>query len=196
MRRLLAAALLLPALAGCLLPAQVHPGARALEQEAFWANVQGLCGKAFAGRLVEGNETDAEFARGPVVMHVRQCTQEQVRIALHVGEDRSRVWVLARVPGGLLLWHEHRLPNGADDPPTGYGGATRGPGSPEHQDFPADSATVRALPATRPNVWTLEIVPGRAFAYAMRREGTDRRFRLEFDLAHPVAAPPLPWGGR
>jgi hypothetical protein len=43
-------------------------------------------------------------------------------------------------------------------------------------------------------VWTVEIVPGEMFVYALRREGTDRRFRIEFDLTRAVAAPPAPWG--
>jgi hypothetical protein len=32
------------------------------------------------------------------------------------------------------------------------------------------------------------------FVYALRREGTDRRFRVEFDLGREVAIPPPPWG--
>jgi hypothetical protein len=43
-------------------------------------------------------------------------------------------------------------------------------------------------------VWTVEVHPGEAFVYALRREGTDRRFRMRFDLTRPVAAPPAPWG--
>jgi hypothetical protein len=34
------------------------------------------------------------------------------------------------------------------------------------------------------------------FVYALRREGSDRRFRIEFDLATAVAAPPPPWGAK
>jgi hypothetical protein len=40
----------------------------------------------------------------------------------------------------------------------------------------------------------VEVVPSRIFAYALRREGTDRRFRVEFDLTAPVPTPPAPWG--
>jgi hypothetical protein len=32
------------------------------------------------------------------------------------------------------------------------------------------------------------------FAYALRREGTDRRVRAEFDLRTEVDAPQPPWG--
>jgi hypothetical protein len=43
-------------------------------------------------------------------------------------------------------------------------------------------------------VWTLEVEPGARFVYALRREGTDRRFRVVFDLRRAVPAPPPPWG--
>ena len=42
------------------------------------------------------------------------------------------------------------------------------------------------IPAAATNVWTVEVVPDRTFVYALRREGTDRRFRIEFDLTRPV----------
>jgi hypothetical protein len=37
-------------------------------------------------------------------------------------------------------------------------------------------------------------VPGRLLVYELRRPG--RFFRAEFDLTHPAAAPPPPWGER
>lgn len=171
-------------------------GTRALEQQVFWERLRQLCGKAYAGRLAEGNESDSVFARGPLVMHVRSCTTDEVRIPFHVGADRSRTWVLTRTAGGLRLKHDHRAPDGTEEPPTRYGGDARGPGAADRQDFPADAETAAMLPAARTNVWTVEVVSGRTFAYALRREGTDRRFRVEFDLRTPVPAPPPPWGSR
>ena len=38
-----------------------------------------------------------------------------------------------------------------------------------------DTFTARLLPAARTNVWTVAVVPGDRFVYALRREGTDRR---------------------
>jgi hypothetical protein len=61
-------------------------------------------------------------------------------------------------------------------------------------EFPADSFTAALLPPARTNVWTIEVDPDRRrFVYALRREGTERRFRVEFDLGRPVTAPPPPW---
>lgn len=163
-------------------------------QREFWQRLQSLCGRAFQGRLTESNASDSVFARSPVVMHVRECSPGEVRVPLHVGEDRSRTWVVTPVDGGLRLKHDHRHRDGAEDSVTQYGGDTREPGTESRQDFHADSLTGALIPAARTNIWTMEILPGATFAYGLRREG--RRFRVEFDLTRPVAAPPPPWGSR
>jgi hypothetical protein len=59
--------------------------------------------------------------------------------------------------------------------------------------FAADRFTGALIPAAATNVWTVEITPEH-FVYQLRRESTDRRFRVEFDLTRPVEAPPAPWG--
>jgi hypothetical protein len=48
-------------------------------------------------------------------------------------------------------------------------------------------------PLYRTNVWTVELRPGQSYVYDLQRVGTDRRFRVEFDLTRPVTAPPPPW---
>ena len=75
-----------------------------------------------------------------------------------------------------------------------YGGDTAVPGSATMQEFPADAHTASIVPAAATNVWTLEIYPDSLFAYDLRRGGSDRRFRVEFDLTQPIPAPPPPWG--
>jgi hypothetical protein len=127
-------------------------------------------------------------------MHVRECSPDEIRIPFHVGDDRSRTWVLTRTPEGLRLKHDHRHADGSEDAVTQYGGDTRDGGTAEWQEFAADAHTALLIPAASTNVWTVEVVPGDLFAYALRREGTDRRFRVEFDLTRPVPAPPAPWG--
>ena len=162
----------------------------------FWERLQALCGRAFAGRLTESNASDSVFARSRVVMHVRECSPTEVRIPLHVGDDRSRTWVITPTSSGLRLKHDHRHRDGSEDSVTQYGGDTHRAGSAWRQEFHADSLTAALIPAARTNIWTIEIVPGKHFGYGLRREGTDRRFRVEFDLTQPVAAPPPPWGSR
>jgi hypothetical protein len=171
------------------------PGRAANEQDAFWAALQRLCGNAYAGALTEGSAAgDTAFAGKPMVMHVRQCSPAEMRIPFHVGDDHSRTWIVTRTPGGLRLKHDHRHADGSEDRITQYGGDTRGPGTTSAQEFHADAHTASLIPAAATNVWTMEVVPGQRFAYALRREGTDRRFRVEFDLTRRVPAPPAPWG--
>ena len=48
--------------------------------DAFMANLQRLCGKAFEGRLVTSDPADSDMASRRLVMHVRQCAADEVRI--------------------------------------------------------------------------------------------------------------------
>ena len=164
-------------------------------QDRFWASLSAMCGKAYEGRVVESNPSDSAFAGRTLTMHVRECGDTVIRVPFVVGDDRSRTWVVTRTDGGLRLKHDHRHEDGTEDAVTQYGGDTRDAGTPARQEFPADAHTASLIPAAATNVWTIEVVPGERFAYALRREGTDRRFRVEFDLARPVPPPPAPWGG-
>ncbi len=164
-------------------------------QLVFWAHLQALCGQAFEGRVVESVPPDDSFEGRRIVMHVRSCEPGEIRIPFQVGDDRSRTWVVTTTAAGLHLAHDHRHADGTEDPVSRYGGDTPGRGTARRQDFPADDYTGGLVPAAATNVWTLEIEPDTSFAYALRREGSDRRFRVEFDLTRPVSPPPPPWGG-
>ena len=180
--------------AACSSEDAAQRSAAADKQDVFWASLQSLCGQAFAGTLVESVPPDPSFDGQELVMHVRQCEEDVMRVPFHVGEDRSRTWVISRTPDGLRLKHDHRHEDGTEDRVTQYGGDTAGPGSAERQEFSADVHTAALVPQAASNIWTLEIRLGEMFAYALRREGAERRFRVEFDLSHPVPAPPPPWG--
>ena len=160
----------------------------------LWTNLQTLCGSAFEGKVVEAPPADTTFAGKTLTMHVRECTPTVIRIPFHVGEDRSRTWVLTRTASGIRLKHDHRHEDGTEDKVSQYGGDSRGGAMPNKIEFPADTQTVGIIPEAKTNVWTIELEPGKSFVYALRREGTDRRFRIEFDLGRKVAAPPAPWG--
>jgi len=169
---------------------------RSAEQDTFWESLGALCGKAFEGKVIDAPAGDMTFANKRLVMHVRECADGAIRIPFHVAEDRSRTWVISRTAAGLRLKHDHRHEDGSEDKQTQYGGDTAAAGTPTRQEFPADAFTATLLPVAKTNVWTVEVHPGHTFAYALRREGTDRRFRIEFDLAKPIAAPPAPWGAK
>lgn len=167
------------------------------ERAAFWTHLQTLCNRAFQGTVVRDTPPtpDSPFRDADLVMHVRECTPDEIRIPFHVGEDRSRTWVLTRPGDGFRLKHHHLHEDGAPDEVHLYGGDTAADGTGEWQEFPADPFTADLIPAAAGNVWTMEVVPGELFAYALRREGTERAFRVEFDLTRPVEPPPPPWGG-
>jgi hypothetical protein len=183
-----------PALAACATAA----APAAAPRDAFFERIAALCGKAFEGRVASPPaDADAAFAGKRLVMHVRDCAPGEIRIPFHVGEDRSRIWVVRRTDAGLRLKHDHRHEDGREDALTQYGGDSAAPGTAARQEFPADAFSKemfvrqdRAVSVT--NVWAMEIHPGRSFAYELRRPG--RFFRVEFDLAPPVPTPPAPWG--
>src|SRR5687768_379057 len=165
-------------------------------QDSFWSGLLALCGSAYGGKAVESIPPDSVMGRATLVMHVRECQGDTIRIPFHVGDNRSRTWVLTRTATGLRLKHDHRHEDGMPDSVTQYGGDTHDAGTAERQEFHADSLTASLIAAARTNIWTIELHPGRLFVYALRREGSDRRFRAEFDLTTPVPDPPAPWGAR
>jgi hypothetical protein len=181
------------ALTGCAhLPGPVSP------QDEFFRQLSALCGKAFEGRIASPPvSADASFAGKKLVMHVRDCSSDTIRIPVHVGEDRSRTWVVTRTAEGLRLKHDHRHKDGSPDVQTQYGGDTVISGTANRQEFPADAYSkelfVRGnIPQSAANVWAMEVWNSKLFAYELRRPS--RFFRLEFDLSRPAPAPPPPWG--
>ncbi len=168
-------------------------------QQIFFDRLLSLCGRSFEGRLASGSDQDRAFAGQALVAHVRTCSANEVRIPFHVGEDRSRTWVIRRTTTGLTLHHVHRHSDGSEDVLSRYGGATVNVGTSRRQEFPADDFS-RALfarqniPQSTTNVWALEVVPNELMAYELRRPG--RFVRVEFDLSRQVSPPPAPWGER
>ncbi|QOW22562.1 MULTISPECIES: hypothetical protein [Lysobacteraceae] len=183
--------------------ADTPSAATADPQQAFFDRLTALCGKAFEGSVL----TDRPVSDGPdpfrdqtLTMHVRECSDREIRIPFNVGDNYSRTWVLTRTGDGLRLKHDHRLEDGSDDPVTMYGGETANPGSANRQEFPVDSFsqamfTREGMDVSNTNVWAIEIEPEKQFVYELARTGEDRMFRVGFDLTRPIATPPAPWGG-
>lgn len=193
-----------------LLASCTHRPAAPAPADVFLARIAAYCGQAFAGRIVADRpNADAPpssapdpFAGKALVMHVRGCAdpRRELRIPFHVGEDRSRTWVLTRTGSGLRLKHDHRHADGTPDVLTMYGGDTAGAGSASRQAFPVDAESIALFQragstASVTNTWAMDVEPGQRFVYELSRPG-GRLFRVEFDLSRPVAAPPPPWGER
>ncbi|WP_448477099.1 hypothetical protein [Pseudoxanthomonas mexicana] len=171
--------------------------------DAFLSALEAHCGKAYAGRITANQPASATpdpFESKTLVMHVRGCDDptREIRIPFHVGDDRSRTWVLTRTPTGLRLKHDHMHQDGQPDAVTMYGGDTVGAGTAQRQAFPVDAESVamfkrEGLNASLNNTWAMELVPAKTFVYELSRPN-GRLFRVEFDLTSAVEPPPAPWG--
>lgn len=167
-------------------------------QAAFWNNLSALCNQAFAGEMTGFTRpSDSGWLDREVVMHVRECSDNEIRIPLHVGANRSRTWIVTRSAEGIRLKHDHRHDDGSEEAVTWYGGHTTDAGRARRQTFPVDDYSkalflANGLEVSVGNFWSMEVHPGDKFAYELVRQG--RLFRAEFDLTNPVDAPPAPWG--
>jgi hypothetical protein len=173
---------------------QTQANKAASSNVAFWNELQKLCGRAYSGTVVAAPVDDTTFKDKALVMHVRACEKNRVRIPFNVGDDRSRTWVLTWKKNRIELRHDHRHEDGRADAVTMYGGWTNNVGLPTRQVFPADDQTVNVIAAAAPNVWWIELVPGEYFSYNLRRMGSERYFSIKFDLKKSIAAPAAPWG--
>ena len=163
--------------------------------DAYFDNLRAHCGKAYEGKVVMDTPKSPGFD-GRLVMHVRNCTDRQIQIPFHVGDDHSRTWIITKTGSGLSLKHDHRNKDGSHDVSTMYGGHTVDAGLPTVQSFPADQYSKELFvrlgnPQSNTNIWQMYIYP-QTFSYRLIREG--REFRVDFDLTKPVALPPTPWG--
>lgn len=169
-----------PLLAGCATTAPSAPA------DAFMANLNQLCGQTHEGRLVTTDPADADFAGKKLVMGPVACTPGEVRVPFAVGDNRSRTWVITRTATGVRLKHVHRHDDGSEDKVSRYGGDTATAGTGTRQEFPVDDFSKQMFLANKlersvTNVWAVEAVPGKHFAYELRR--TNRFFRVEFDIS-------------
>jgi len=166
-------------------------------QSEWWANMQSLCGNAYAGEMVNyDEEADQGWLNVDVTMHVRECSETEIRIPLHVGDNRSRTWVLTRTDDGITLKHDHRYPDGSAEALHMYGGHTADEGTAYRQEFPVGEFSQQlfhdeGIPDSAQNTWFMEVHTGEKFSYGLTRFNRD--FRADFDLANPVDAPPPPW---
>lgn len=162
------------------------------EANEFWNKLQSLCGKAFEGTL-ELPENDADFGGKKLVMHVRSCDDNVIRIPFFVGDDKSRTWVLTFEEDRIQLKHDHRHEDGSEDAVNMYGGKTTNSGQATIQSFPADQHTKTIIPAASTNIWWITLDDNQ-FTYNLRRLGTERVFRVSFDLTKTIETPEAPWG--
>lgn len=157
----------------------------------FWKTLESHCGKAYEGELITGGNDD--FSGKKLIMHVRSCGDNVIRIPFFVGEDRSRTWVLTMKDNLIQLKHDHRHEDGSEDDITQYGGTSPNTGLADLQFFPADQQTANLISYASTNVWWITL-DETSFTYNLRRMGSDRLFTVKFDLTKEVETPLAPWG--
>lgn len=162
----------------------------------YFTSIKQYCGQAFEGKVTVDNSNSESFANKKLIMHVRKCTDSQLQIPFHVGDDASRTWLITKTGSGLSLKHDHRHKDGSNDISTMYGGHTIDAGWSEVQSFPADQYSKelfakQGIPQSIGNTWQIYIYPTK-FTYRLVREG--REFRVDFDLTKPITPPSAPWG--
>ncbi len=163
--------------------------------DAFFNAIKAHCGKAFQGKVSKDNVGNT-FGDAKLVMHIRKCTDSEIQIPFHVGEDASRTWILTKTGARLMLKHDHRNEDGSFHSSTMYGGHTVDEGFPQVQSFPADVYSKAlfiesGIAASTDNVWQMMIYPSR-FSYRLIRPA--REVQVDFDLKNPIATPSAPWG--
>src|SRR5690554_5482569 len=166
------------------------------EQSAFMNAFQPYCGQAFAATIVEDNQPSPAWD-APLVVHVRDCEENIVRMPLHVGEDRSRTWVLTQHAGYIDFQHIHLHEDGSPDDVSPYGGQTLAAGSATMQAFPVDETSKDlfvkyGLDVSVTNTWTISFVDENTMSYKLSRPG--RIFEVHVDLSSPIDVPPPAWG--
>lgn len=162
--------------------------------EKFWKQLEAHCGKSYEGTITAGGVEGDGFTGEKLVMHVRSCEKNDIRIPFYVGQDKSRTWVLRKNSDKILtLKHDHRNPDGTEEKLTQYGGISSNVGMKNLQMFPADAHTAKILPAAATNVWWFTI-DETSFSYNLRRIGSERVFTVIFDLTKAVQTPAAPWG--
>jgi len=126
-------------------------------QQAFFNALRSLCGQSLTGKTqyLWNNDPNDPFVVNPLKAYVRTCSDTQIRIPFHIGNDTSRTWIFTMTPQGLQFKHQHLKPDGTPDRITNYGGMATANGTRWNQFFPADQQTVSLDTAYTTNQWNV-----------------------------------------
>ncbi len=151
-------------------------------EQQFFANLTRLCGRTIEGATEFPQNPDHPMVGRKLVLTVGPCSAKEVRIALQVGEDKSRTWIFTRSENVLLFKHDHRPADATPPAQTNYGGWARPGGTGDRQQFAADEETAKLIPEAATNVWTLEFDHAKSqLIYALERHNAPR-YKAVFQL--------------
>lgn len=157
----------------------------AQSSQQFFNEIKSLEGKTFYGKAIYMPDTinANDFWGKELKFTVKQASKNELRLPFHVGENKSRTWVLSKTNNGIRLKHDHRHDDGSPDSISNYGGDSDSKISTAlAQYFPADEFTAKLLPAAATNRWIMQFSPDKKkFYYILERNNT-LRFKAEFNL--------------
>jgi len=152
------------------------------QQELYFNNLLALCGQSFIGKTVFPKDASDPFVGVELEIKFASCSEKEIRVPFRVGEDTSRTWVISKTSQGLLLKHDHRHKDGTPDEVTMYGGNSDLMGNALTQNFHADKATEKMIPAAKTNVWQLSFDQSKSrLTYYLERHAK-QRYKAIFEL--------------
>lgn len=149
----------------------------------FFENLKSLKGKTVYGRAIYMPDTTQtnDFWGKELSFTVQQSKRSELRMPFHVGENKTRTWILKKTGNGIQLKHDHRHSDGSQDSITNYGGdSDPAAGTALIQYFPADSFTAGLIPSAAKNRWIMEFSPDKKRLYYILERNNSLRFKAEF----------------
>ncbi|TVQ13640.1 MAG: hypothetical protein EA361_09295 [Bacteroidetes bacterium] len=155
--------------------------------QAFFDNLNSLCGQTFEGRQVYMQEGRESWEDKRMIMKVDMCMPNVIQVPFHLDEDQSRTWMFLNEEGQLRFRHDHRHEDGTPEEITLYGGyADAERGTAYRQVFPADEYTIDLLTRGVGSEWVVEMNEEMTvFSYELHYQG-ELLFRAAFDLTRPI----------
>ena len=148
----------------------------------FFNQLSQHCGKTYIGESVFPEDPGPDFAGKKLIMHVKECSDTEIRVPFQVGEDTSRTWIFTKTAKGLLLKHDHRHADGTPDEVTMYGGYADSLSTAVQNNFAADEHTAQLLPEAKTNVWSLSFdEENNTFTYYLERHAKPR-YKAIFEI--------------
>lgn len=163
-------------------------------QDKFFDAIKAHCGHAFSGDVDDSSNSTAYNGR-KFVLHIRDCSDTQIKMPLHIDDNSSRILVLTKSDGHIKLQHDHRHADGSSDALTMYGGYSSADSTAKVTNFPESAESIAITKAhaptrTYPSVWSI-ILSADDITYQVVRPG--RTIKSQFKFADRVDLPPQAW---
>lgn len=163
-------------------------------QDKFFDAIKAHCGHAFSGDVDDSSNSTAYNGR-KFVLHIRDCSDTQIKMPLHIDDNSSRILVLTKSDEHIKLQHDHRHADGSSDALTMYGGYSSADSTAKVTNFPESAESIAITKAhaptrTYPSVWSI-ILSADDITYQVVRPG--RTIKSQFKFADRVDLPPQAW---